>query len=113
MHDETLKLINRGHDLANFEKAIKSLKKRNTVLKCMLECNFIDENTYQNSIKMPLDAVQNSVKGKNYDYLHAVFDELEELGLNAYDLTDGCIIKTYLIAELQSFIENHSYDCDN
>jgi len=29
MHDETLKLINRGHDLANFEKAIKSLKKRN------------------------------------------------------------------------------------
>lgn len=28
MHDKTLKLINRGHDLANFEKAIKELKKR-------------------------------------------------------------------------------------
>ena len=29
MHDNTLKLINRGHDLINFEKCIKELKKRN------------------------------------------------------------------------------------
>lgn len=29
MHEETLKLINRGHDLNNFEIAIKELKKRN------------------------------------------------------------------------------------
>jgi len=29
MHDETLKLINRGHDLKNFEKARKKLKERN------------------------------------------------------------------------------------
>ncbi len=29
MHDETLKLINRGHDLNNFEEAIKKLKQRN------------------------------------------------------------------------------------
>ena len=29
MHDKTLKLINRGHDLKNFEEAIKKLKARN------------------------------------------------------------------------------------
>ena len=29
MHDDTLKLINRGHDLKNFEDAIKKLKERN------------------------------------------------------------------------------------
>lgn len=29
MHDKTLKLINRGHDLKNFEKAVKELQKRN------------------------------------------------------------------------------------
>lgn len=29
IHEKTLKLINRGHDLANFEKAIKELQKRN------------------------------------------------------------------------------------
>ncbi len=29
MHDKTLKLINRGHDLKNFEKCIKELQKRN------------------------------------------------------------------------------------
>ncbi|MBE6154279.1 MAG: TIGR01212 family radical SAM protein [Firmicutes bacterium] len=29
MHDKTLKMINRGHDLKNFESAIKELKKRN------------------------------------------------------------------------------------
>lgn len=29
MHDETLKLINRGHDLKNFEDCIKELKRRN------------------------------------------------------------------------------------
>lgn len=29
MHEETLKFINRGHDLANFEKCIKELKRRN------------------------------------------------------------------------------------
>lgn len=28
-YDETLKLINRGHDIENFEKAIKELRKRN------------------------------------------------------------------------------------
>ncbi len=34
MHDKTLKLINRGHDLKNFEECIKELKKRkiNTVV---------------------------------------------------------------------------------
>lgn len=29
MHNDTLKLINRGHDLDNFEKCIKELKRRN------------------------------------------------------------------------------------
>ena len=29
MHDKTLKFINRGHDLNNFEKAVKELQKRN------------------------------------------------------------------------------------
>lgn len=29
MHDETLKLINRGHDLKNFDDCIKELKRRN------------------------------------------------------------------------------------
>lgn len=29
MHEETLKFINRGHDLKNFEECIKELKKRN------------------------------------------------------------------------------------
>jgi len=29
MHDKTLKLINRGHDLKNFEQSVKELQKRN------------------------------------------------------------------------------------
>lgn len=29
IHEKTLKFINRGHDLANFEKAVKELQKRN------------------------------------------------------------------------------------
>src|SRR5699024_8160915 len=28
MHDETLKLINRGHDLKNFQEAVKKLRAR-------------------------------------------------------------------------------------
>lgn len=91
----------------------KSLQRRNLVLKAMRDCNFISENTYKKTLDIPLHATKGTEQNKNSDYLSAVFDELEEIDLNFYELSDGCKIYTYLHPDLQSFIENLEYPCDN
>lgn len=91
----------------------KSLKRRNIVLKCMVECGFLSDTEYENAALRPLDEVKKNSGGKSSDYVHAVFDEIETRGINAYDLTCGCTIKTYLNPDLQSYIENLEYSCDN
>lgn len=106
-------LLTSPNNYSPFKNPEKSLKRRNTVLKCMLECNFIDSQTYEKTIAKPLNAVMPKSCGKNADYIHAIFDEIEALDINAYDLTEGCTVKTYLDTDLQNFIENLSFNCDN
>ncbi len=106
-------LLTSPNNYSPFKNPEKSLKKRNLVLKSMLECKFIDENEYSQAISEPLNAKKTQNKGKFSDYIGAVFDELEELNLNAYDLARGCTVKTFLNAELQNYLNQLSYDCDN
>lgn len=106
-------LLTSPNNYSPFKNPEKSLNKRNLVLKAMFDCNFIDQNEYENAIKAPLNAVQTINSDKNSSYINAVFDELETLDLNVYGLTEGCKIKTYLNPSLQSFIEELSFDTDN
>lgn len=106
-------LLTSPNNYSPFKNPEKSLKRRNTVLNSMRECGYIDENTYDEAINTPLNAVK-SVSENNYDcYINAVFDELEDVDFNYYELADGCVIKTYLDVGIQKFIENIDYNCDN
>ncbi len=105
-------LLTSPNNFSPFKNPEKSLNRRNTVLKAMLTCNYIDENAYGKAVKEPLNAHKPVAGEKNYDYLNAVFDELEETNLPLYGL-NGCIIKTYLKPDLQSKIENLAFETDN
>lgn len=106
-------LLASPNNYSPFKNPEKSIKKRNTVLNAMLECGFINEKTCAEAKAQPLNAQQPAYSGANSDYINAVFDELGDIEINAYDLTDGCIIKTYLDQRLQKHVESLEYDCDN
>lgn len=106
-------LLTSPNNFSPFKNPEKSLKKRNTVLKSMLDCGFIGQNDYEEAINTPLNAVQKVSGEKNSSYINAVFDELETLDINVYNLTEGCIIRTYLNPELQSRVEGFNLDTDN
>lgn len=106
-------LLASPNNYSPFKNPEKCLKRRNIVLKSMFACGYIDENTYSTASDSPLTAEKGGLENKYQSYINAVFDELEELDFDHYLLTDGCIIKTYLNAETQNFIENLVYSCDN
>lgn len=106
-------LLTSPNNYSPFKNPEKSLKKRNTVLKAMLDCGYIEQNEYQIAIKAPLNTVQTLSFDKNASYISAVFDEVETLDLNIYNLSEGCKIKTYLDTDLQNYIEELNYDTDN
>jgi len=105
-------LLTSPNNFSPFKNPEKSLNRRNTVLKSMLVCSYIDESTYEEAVKQPLNAKKPLSGEKNYEYLNAVLDELEETGVPVYGL-NGCVIKTYLKPELQSKIENLDFNTDN
>lgn len=106
-------LLTSPNNYSPFKNPEKCLKRRNTVLKAMLDCKYIDENIYNQAIQEPINAVKTTKETGYANYLSAVFDELEDAGVDYYTLTDGCTIKTYLDAPTQKFIESVDYSCDN
>ena len=106
-------LLTSPNNYSPFKNPEKCLNRRNTVLKNMLDCGYITETEYAVAISEPLNAKENTQKNGYGDYINAVFDELNDLDFDYYELTDGCVIKTYMNASAQSFIENIEYTCDN
>ncbi len=106
-------LLTSPNNFSPFKNPEKSLSRRNTVLKAMYECDFINESDYENAVKTPLNAVQKNEANKYSDYISAVFEELENIDLNFYSLTEGCKIKTYFNPKLQNLIEKFNYTTDN
>lgn len=105
-------LLTSPNNYSPFKNPERCIKRRNTVLKCMLDCEFIDEDTYEKTAALPLSAKENSTFGGAAGYLSAVFDELEELGLDGYALTDAEII-TYADKDLQTYVDSMQFDCDS
>ncbi len=106
-------LLTSPNNLSPFKNAEKCKNKRNLVLKCMYDCNYIDEKTYGEQIKLPLSATKGNIENIFCDYLSQVLDELDEIGVNCYKLKDGGKIYTYLNCELQTKIEQMQYETDN
>ncbi len=105
-------LIASPNNYSPFNDAEKCLKRRDIVLKAMLDCGFIDEKEYGSARKERLDAAPRKGEDGTEDYISAVFAELERLGLDHYGLLDGGKVVTYLDKELQKLIDDTEADCD-
>lgn len=104
-------LLSSPNNFSPYKNYEKSLKRRNIVLDSMKECGFISD---EECIKAKSEPIETMSKKANFsDYIGAVFDELENNGIDFYSLADGCKIYTNLNAEMQKFIENTEYPCDN
>ena len=107
MHDETLKLINRGHDLKNFDDCIKELKRRNIKVVVHIinglpyetKTMMIDTAKYLNTLKIDgikihmLHIIKGTRLAKMYEekhfhvltkeeYIDIVIEQLENLNEN-------------------------------
>lgn len=105
-------LLTSPNNFSPFKNPQKSLARRNTVLKNMKDCGFIDNETYEISTSLPLSAVQNNKKERNYSYLNAVFNEFEELDVNPYGQFSELNIKTYLNGEIQNLLDSTNVQSD-
>lgn len=105
-------LLTSPNNYSPFKNPEKCLKRRNTVLKNMLDCSFIDQTTYKTATETPLSATRDGVKQYSSSFVNAVFDEFEELNIDPYGQFSELNIKTYLNGEAQQTLENQIVDCD-
>ncbi len=103
-------LLTSPNNYSPFKNGEKCLKKRNLVLKCMLECGYIDESEYAAAKQAPLSAVQTAGAATSH-YLECVFDELDRFDIGSYELKDVQVI-TYANRELQKLADEMTSDCD-
>lgn len=105
-------LLTSPNNLSPFKNEEKCRQKRDTVLNSMLQCGYISEDIYKQNICLPLSAKRNNGQQQYNDYLCEVYDELDGLGIDIYQLTDGCKINTFMNAEVQKDIEEITTEND-
>ena len=104
-------LLTSPNNFSPYKNPEKCLKRRNTVLKCMAECGFIDQKTCEKAEESALDTAQNGAAQTNAGYLYGVFNELEKLNMDDSTLLSGCKVITYLEKDLQSIADRAAEDC--
>lgn len=105
-------LLTSPNNYSPFKNPKKCLERRNTVLKNMLDCSFIDKQTYESAVAMPLNATRGGVGKSASSYLNAVFDEFEELNVDPYGQFTELNIKTYYNGEIQGALNGRSAESD-
>lgn len=105
-------LLTSPNNYSPFKNPQKCLERRNTVLKSMLECKFIDKDEYDEAAAQPLGATNSGAQNGYSSYVNAVFEELAEIEINPYGTFDELIIKTDMDKRLQSLVGNLNADCD-
>lgn len=106
-------LLTSPNNFSPFKNCEKSISRRNTVLKNMYSCGFINKTDLNSAAAQPLNANKTHDGERFGDYVSAVLDELEDIDFDFYGNAAQCKIYTYLNREIQSFIENIPYKCDN
>lgn len=104
-------LLTSPNNYSPFKNPKKCLERRNTVLKNMLDCSFINRQTYEAAIETPLSATRGKAQISS-SYLNAVFDEFEELSIDPYGQFSELNIKTYMNGEAQKTLESQTVECD-
>lgn len=105
-------LLTSPNNYSPFRNPEKCLQRRNSVLKSMKECGYIDNKRLEEESAKPLSATYITDKEKYSDYLSAVFDELDGIRASAYGDLAGCKVYTYLNTERQNVLESLSFDSD-
>ena len=104
-------LLTSPNNYSPFKNPEKCLEKRNIVLKCMKECGHIDDIQYSKATESPLSAIQTATTDGLSCYLSCVFDELDGLEFDSYNLKDVRII-TYADEELQRYADGLETEYD-
>lgn len=95
IHEKTLKFINRGHDLNNFERAVKELQKRN--IKVVVHIiNGLPNETKEDMIETIKYLNQLNINGIKIHMLHIIKDT---------DLADYYIANPFHILSKEEYID--------
>lgn len=94
-------LLSSPNNYSPFKDAEKCVRRRNIVLKSMLDCGFITEAQYREAEASPVGATKEGKNDPKSNYVAAACDELSELGLDSYSQLSGCKVYTCLNAEMQ------------
>lgn len=105
-------LLTSPNNFSPFKNPDKCISRRNIVLKNMLDCGYIDEQTYKESVNLPLSATENKNQNGYSSYLSAVFSEFEECGLDPYGNYNGLTVQTYLDKEIQNAADGLAFEYD-
>ncbi len=105
-------LLTSPNNNSPFKNPEKCIQRRNVVLKSMLNCGYIDEETYKNTINLPLSAKQSNQNNNYTDYLRRVFSELEDCGIDPYADYKHLNIHTYFDKPLQDAVDGLNFEYD-
>ena len=105
-------LLSSPNNYSPFKDQEKCLKRRNLVLKSMLDCGFITEEEYKEASAHPIGAVKNDEAFFANRYLDGAASELEAVGLDCYTELAGCKVYTSLDQNAQRAAESVAFDAD-
>lgn len=106
-------LLSSPNNYSPFKDEEKCIKRRNIVLKSMLECAFITEYEYQETLQKGTETHRNTAGGNCSEYVSMVFEELEKIIPDPYEIMQGYKIYTYLDESLQSKLQALQFDSDH
>ncbi len=106
-------LLASPNNYSPFKNAEKCAQQRNLVLSIMKNKKYISQTTYLEEIQKPINTNRRDSINVNTFYLDRVFEELTDLNIDFYDLANGAIIKTFLNASIQQYLDNIEYEYDN
>ena len=105
-------LLSSPNNYSPFKNPEKCIKCRNLVLKSMLNCGYIDNSTYEQTIKLPLSAIENERKNNYSDYVTEVFYQLEDCGIDPYSTAKHLNIYTYFDKTAQDAVDSLNFEYD-
>lgn len=105
-------LLSSPNNYSPFKNPEKCLQRRNVVLKSMLNCNYIDGSTYEDTIILPLSAKQNEHNNSYPDYVNEVFSELEDCQIDPYGNFSHLNVYTYFDKNIQDEVDNLNFEYD-
>ncbi len=85
--------------ITNYEN---SIKRKNVVLKCMLDCNFISKSEYNECLNKSVSVNKNKIKNYYDDYINATLLEYENLNINPYNYNTIKIYTSLNLKQQQS-----------